>query len=116
MKTVYAIRTCCGGEVERIEIELPAGCVDPFDIEAEAEALSITGYDDQPRCGHCGERPYRARYMGHPMAPIAATVMSVEGLDRDHLIAALETLLARLRVAPGYVSRVTCDDDKGLMF
>jgi len=113
VNAVYAIRDCCGDEVERIEIALPAGCTDPSDCKAEAEALKITGYDGHGHCGHCGDFSYKARYAGYPIEPIVDAIVSVEGVNRTHLIATLETLLAHLRDAPEFVSLVTCNDEAG---
>jgi len=113
MKAVYIISFCCGDEVKRVKIVLPAGCTDPSDFTTEVQALKITGYDGHGRCGNCGNRRYRARYAGYPIPPIDGAIVSVEGLNRDHLIATLETLLAHLRVAPEYVSLIACNDTIG---
>ena len=113
MNVVYSIRDCCGEEFERVEITLPAGCTDPSDCAAKAEALKITGYDGHGRCRSCSDQRYRAYYVGYPIpAPGDATVV-IEGDDRNHLIATLEMLLARLRIAPKHVSRITCSGGTG---
>ena len=83
MRAVYAIHGCCADEtdeIERIEIELPAGCCDPSHPDAETEALSITGYDGHGRCDYCGHRiRYRAHYVGYPVPPIAGAIVSIKG-------------------------------------
>jgi len=111
MNAVYSIRTCCGDEVERIEIEVPADCTDPAD--SDEEVLSVTGYDGYGRCGHCGDRMYRAHYVGCPIPPTPNAIVSVEAIDRDGLIATLETLLGHLRKMPQHVSIITCNDETG---
>ena len=111
MNAVYSIRTCCGDEVERIEIALPADCTDPADFAKEA--LSITGYDGYGCCGHCGDKRYRAYFAGYSVPPTPYAVVSVETVNRDWLIVTLETLLGYLRKMPEHVSSITCNDESG---
>jgi hypothetical protein len=114
MKAVYNILTCCGDLVERVEYDVPAGCADPADYEAETGALESAGYDRYDRCS-CGTARYRARFAGYALYAEPGVKMRVEAPNRDVMIMALEAVVEALRSAPEDTALVEVDEKGGRM-